>query len=76
MSDAVAPLKDLCGPIWNLYSIRSLLYWDQQVLMPSGGGGARANQLAALEKISHELLTAPAFLSALEKAEAQDQDRR
>ena len=79
MSDALATLKDLCGPIWNLYSIRSLLYWDQQVLMPPRGGAARANQLAALERVSHELLTGPTFAAALDQAEqsaTQEADRR
>jgi carboxypeptidase Taq len=69
MSEALTQLKDLCGSIWNLYSIRSLLYWDQQVMMPTQSGPARANQLATLERVSHELLTAPSFLSALQRAE-------
>lgn len=69
----ISQLKEQCGAIWGLYGVRSLLYWDQQVLMPPGATDARANQLAALERVSHQLLTAPAFLEALEKAEAHAQ---
>ncbi len=36
-----------------------MLGWDQHVLMPSGGAEARAEQLATLSVLRHELLTAP-----------------
>lgn len=74
MSEAVTHFKELCSPIWNLYSIRSLLYWDQQVLMPGGGAGARANQIAALEKVCHGMLTDGKFKDGLEKAEGSAQE--
>mgnify|MGYP003345752172 CR=1 FL=1 len=35
----------------------SLLEWDMQTLMPSGGAAARTEQLAALSVMAHELLT-------------------
>ncbi len=35
-----------------------MLYWDQ-VTMPEGGQSARAEQLAALSVLSHELVTSP-----------------
>jgi len=79
MSEAITHFKELCAPIWNLYSVRSLLYWDQQVLMPTGGVSARANQIAALEKVCHSLLTDTHFKSLLQQAEEQakeDIDKR
>ncbi len=79
MSEPITHFKELCSPIWNLYSVRSLLYWDQQVLMPSGGAGSRANQIAALEKVCHGMLTDTRFKSSLEKAEesaSEDIDKR
>lgn len=79
MSEAITHFKELCSPIWNLYSVRSLLYWDQQVLMPSGATSARANQIAALEKVCHRMLTDTHFKSSLERAEeaaGEDIDKR
>jgi carboxypeptidase Taq len=79
MSEAITQFKELCSPIWNLYSVRSLLYWDQQVLMPSGGTSARANQIAALEKVCHAMLTDTHFKRTLERAEqaaGEDIDKR
>src|SRR6202140_1126418 len=32
-----------------------LLHWDQQTMMPPRGGPSRAESLATLERISHEL---------------------
>jgi carboxypeptidase Taq len=36
-----------------------MLYWDQVTMMPEGGRSARAEQLAALSVLSHELITSP-----------------
>lgn len=48
-----------------------MLGWDQHVLMPSGGAEARAEQLATLSVLRHELLTAPVVADALEAAGAE-----
>ncbi len=37
-----------------------LLQWDRATTMPEGGADARAEQLATLQVLSHELLTEPA----------------
>jgi len=73
MSSSVETLKQLCAPIWSLYSIRSLLYWDQQVQMSARGGGVRGQQFAALEGVAHQLLTAPNFADTLRRAEEEAQ---
>lgn len=46
-----AKLKD----IKNLQAAEAVLGWDQQVFMPPGGAEARAEQLATLSKLSHEM---------------------
>ena len=46
-------------PFAHLNSAVSLLSWDQETYMPSGGGQARAEQIATLQGLAHERLTAP-----------------
>jgi carboxypeptidase Taq len=42
----------------DLGAVEMLLSWDQLVMMPEKGAGARAQQLGALARISHERATA------------------
>ena len=48
----------------------SMLQWDMMAMMPSGGAGARAEQLATLHLVCHELLTDPRLGDLLDAAEA------
>ena len=51
--------EELHGRFERIATLREalgVLHWDLQTVMPKGGAEARANQLAALELISHELL--------------------
>lgn len=48
-------------------SILSLLHWDQETQMPSGGITARSQQIALLSKHVHEEKTSKKFRSRLEK---------
>ena len=57
MEAALASLKERIGEIHDLDRASSLLGWDQQVKMPPGGAGVRAEQLATLERLGHEALT-------------------
>jgi carboxypeptidase Taq len=57
MHAALADLKERLGEIQDLDRTSSLLAWDQQVKMPAGGGGVRAEQLATIGRIAHEALT-------------------
>ncbi len=53
----------------------SVLHWDLSVMMPSGGGEARSEQLATLSVMRHELLSDEALnetLLAAEQAEGLD----
>jgi Zn-dependent M32 family carboxypeptidase len=47
------------------------LHWDQSVTMPPGGACARAEQLAVLAEISHELIASDITGDLLAKAEAE-----
>ena len=49
-----------------------VLQWDSAVLMPEGGAGARAEQLATMKVLGHELLTDPAIGDLLEGAALQN----
>ena len=35
----------------------AVLHWDRQTMMPAGGNGVRAEQIATLGQISHQILT-------------------
>jgi carboxypeptidase Taq len=50
-------LKLRIGEIHDLNQANALLGWDQQTYMPPGGATARAEQLATLQKISHEMFS-------------------
>ena len=51
-----------------------LLRWDQSVNMPRGGAAARAEQLAGLQLLRHELLTDPRLPELLDAADAAEDD--
>ena len=57
MQAKLEALKNKLADVQNLTAASSLLGWDQQVLMPPGGAEARAEQLATLDKLAHELFT-------------------
>jgi carboxypeptidase Taq len=56
VADALALLKERLARITDLERIGRLLTWDQQTMMPPAGGGHRADHLATLRRLSHELL--------------------
>jgi carboxypeptidase Taq len=74
MPDAAADLAALrarLAELTDLAMLGHLAAWDQRTIMPSAGGPGRADQLATLSKLSHELATGPevgAWLDALEAA--------
>ena len=47
-----------------------LLRWDQATMMPPQGAAARSEQVARIEAMRHEQLTAPELSGLLEEAEA------
>ncbi len=55
-NDALRLLKDRLATISDVKGVQSLLLWDQQTYMPAGGVASRAEQLATLTRLAHELL--------------------
>ncbi len=70
----VERLKTHLADIVHLRHAAAVLGWDQQVNMPPGGTAARAEQLATLSRIAHEMFTAEETGKALEAAEAEAKD--
>lgn len=58
MEEKLEILKTKLKDIKNLQAAEAVLGWDQQVFMPPGGAEARAEQLATLSKITHEMFVA------------------
>ncbi len=56
--DAWNRLSHRISEIESLHQAASLLSWDQQTMMPSGGAAGRAQQMATLTAINHERLVA------------------
>jgi carboxypeptidase Taq len=55
-----------------LQEAAGVLQWDSAALMPEGGAGARAEQLATMKVVCHEVLTDPANGDLLAGAAAQN----
>jgi len=63
----------------TLGEVAAMLNWDGATVMPEGAAPARAEQVATLKVMSHEILTAPEMADLLDTAEAErglDQWRR
>ena len=56
MNATYTELRERLAEITDLERASALLGWDQQVKMPPGGAGVRAEQLASLQRIAHEAL--------------------
>src|SRR5438105_12939647 len=57
-----AAFDELCvrlAEVTDLAKAAEILRWDEHTMMPPGGAGARAEQLATLGRVTHELFTAP-----------------
>lgn len=64
-------LKARLAEIGHVGSASAVLGWDQQCYMPPGGAGERAEQLAVLGKIAHEMFVSEETRRLLEGAEAE-----
>jgi carboxypeptidase Taq len=66
-------LRARLAEVWDLRLTTWLLEWDQEVMMPRGGAAVRAEQLATIERVTHERATADALGRLLDELEgAQD----
>jgi carboxypeptidase Taq len=55
MSTGMKQLKERMAQLSDLHHVASLAHWDQQTMMPPRGGVGRAESLATLERISHDM---------------------
>ena len=55
MSERLDGLKQRLGQLSDVGHALALAHWDQQTMMPPRGGEARAESLATLTRISHEM---------------------
>ncbi len=59
MSEHLTMLRERLAQLTDLRNAGQLLNWDQQTMMPPRGAEARAEALATLERISHDLFVSP-----------------
>ncbi|MEE8443712.1 MAG: carboxypeptidase M32 [Alphaproteobacteria bacterium] len=67
-------LESHFGRIGALQEATGVLHWDMSVMMPPGGAEARAEQLAAMKRVVHELMTGAELADWLDEAEATPPD--
>jgi carboxypeptidase Taq len=67
MADALERLKERLAEVTDLGKVARLLSWDQQTMMPLAGTAHRADQMATVQRLTHELFTDPAVGSMLEE---------
>jgi carboxypeptidase Taq len=70
--DRYLELKSRLAEIHDLNKVASLLSWDQAVTMPSGGGPARAEQMATVGRIAHERFISPEVGRLLDQLESYE----
>lgn len=58
MNEKLAEMKKRLAVVADLQNVSGLLGWDQQTYMPPKGAAARAEQLATMDRLSHEHFTA------------------
>ncbi len=64
---AFTDLRELSTEIHHFSSILTLLHWDQETYMPSGGITSRSQQISLLSTLIHEKKTSRKFKDCLEK---------
>ena len=52
--EQLADLKSRLAEIHDLRRAQEILFWDQTVMMPPGGGAVRGAQVTTLDRIAHE----------------------
>jgi carboxypeptidase Taq len=70
-NSSYAALEQRFAKLARLQDIAAMLQWDSAAMMPSGGAEARAEQLALLKVMAHELLTDAEVGDWLAGAEAE-----
>lgn len=69
MTSALEDLLRHWSTFHDLKSVSSLASWDQEVVMPAGGGSGRAAVMGTLAGLRHQALLAPELTDAIESVE-------
>jgi carboxypeptidase Taq len=67
VKERFAELKNRLAEIHDLRRAQEVLFWDQTVMMPPGGGPVRGAQLTTLDRIAHERFIAPEIGTLLDE---------
>lgn len=70
-ASAYKQLEQRFARLGRLRDAQGILHWDRSVMMPAGGAEGRAEQLATLDVICHELITTPGLGDLLAAAEGE-----
>jgi carboxypeptidase Taq len=68
-SSSYKQLEQRFARLGRLHDAQGILHWDRSVMMPTGGAESRAEQIATLDVICHELITDPRIGDLLDAAE-------
>jgi carboxypeptidase Taq len=71
---AIEDLRDRLGEIHDLSRAASLLAWDERTMMPPGGAPARAETLATLARVRHEMFISNEIGRLIDRARSQTGD--
>ena len=69
MKDPIEQLRERMAELADLSHAAHLLNWDQQTMMPPGGGAARAEALATIRRLGHQKFIAPDTGTLLDAAQ-------
>lgn len=70
-ANAYQELEAIFTQLSHLQHLRAITSWDEAVIMPTGGGPARAKALATLSSIMHATLTQPKIKDLIATAKKQ-----
>jgi carboxypeptidase Taq len=71
---ALEELRERLGDIHDLGRAASLLGWDERTMMPKGGAEARAETLATLARVRHEMFIDDRIGSLIDQARSEVED--
>lgn len=71
MTTAMVELRAWLGEISDLRQASAVLRWDKQTMMPAQGADRRTDQIATLERVTHERFISQRTLELIEAAEAE-----
>src|ERR671936_447072 len=67
-------LKELLAEVDDLRKAATLLFWDQRVMMPTGGAAARADSSATVGRLAHEKFVSKEIGALLDELDDNDYD--